>query len=50
MYSLEKRSQDQVIKDLLNVFGRGWNSVEGNEQEEGQGIEREIFLTVGSLS
>lgn len=40
--SLEARSQGQVIKALLlNVFGRGWISVEGKEEEQEQGIERE---------
>lgn len=28
------------MKELLNVFGRGWVSVEGTVEEQGQGIER----------
>lgn len=39
--SLEERCQGQVTKELFSVFGRGWSSVEGNEEEQGQGLEGE---------
>lgn len=32
------------------AFGRGWSSLEGNEEEPGQGTEREEFLTEENLS
>ena len=32
------------------ALGRGWISLEGNEEEQGQGTKREEFLTEENLS